>query len=739
MALRSLAIDIAFNTDTGKLMSVNSAVDEIRDGAIGASSEIDDLGKTTGGFSERMLSSLDGLGNKMQDVGRNMTKWVTTPLVGAATALGSVALYKGFDRLVGIDTARAKLKGLGHDAEGVEAIMASALDSVRGTSFGMAEAATTAANATAAGVKPGKELTKYLTLTGDAAAIAGMEMGEMGSILNKVQTASKASNGELQQLSDRGLPIYQWLAKEAGVAEGAVFDLAKKGKVSSEMLMSAIENNIGGAAKTMGEESFTAGMANMWSAVGRLGASFLDAGGKGGGFFSQLKPLISDMTGRIDDLGGIAEKAGVKFGEYFTTAMEKVKSAKTAFDELSPSMQELIKKGALFGTAFLVGIGPVLMVVGSLVTKISPAIELIKKLSGVVKGVGSVFGLLTNPIGIAVLAIGLIVGALVVAYNKLEWFRDAVDAAWAWIKDATAIAFEWVKGVITSVMISVGDFLGGILSRFTDFWSEHGEFIMSLVQDKFNSIMGTIKMVMGIIQGIFEIAWPIISGVVQIAWGIIQAVVQTAIDIVLGIISVAMSLLQGDWQGAWDAIWGIVTDIWDNIVGFFEGVDLFEIGKNILQGLIDGIGSMADAVWTKVTDIAGGIADKFKGALSIFSPSRLFKGFGIDTMMGYTIGFEDEAENAKDTAEQVAVDFADSFEPEIPYQYVTNGGGDSAAQNTTNDNSTTQGIHFNPIIEILIQGNADGEEIKRVLQQYFPDLMEEFFEMLAAKRGGATV
>lgn len=301
-------------------------------------------------------SKLKGIGTQMSDIGGQLTKKITMPALGAVSALTGIALVKGFDRLIGIDTAQAKLKGLGHDAEGVEKIMESALDAVRGTSFGMGEAATTAANAVAAGVEPGKELTKYLSTTGDAAAIAGSSMSEMGAVLNKVKTSNKAYNGELQQLSDRGLPVYQWLAKEAGVAAEEVTNLASDGKISSEMLMSAIENNIGGAAQKIGEESFTAGLANMWAAVGRLGASFLDAGGKGGGFFSQLKPLIVDFTGRIDTMGDFAEKAGVKFGKFFTAVIDKAKALKETYDGLSPFMQDLIKKFAIFGSVAAVGI-----------------------------------------------------------------------------------------------------------------------------------------------------------------------------------------------------------------------------------------------------------------------------------------------------------------------------------------------------------------------------------------------
>ena len=241
---------------------------------------------------QKFAKRTQALGQSISNVGDALTRKITMPAAAAASALTGITLVKGFNRLVGIDTAQAKLKGLGHDAKSVEEIMNSALESVKGTSYGMDEAATTAASAVAAGIEPGKELTRYLSLTGDAAAIAGASMGEMGSIFNKVQTAQKAYTGELNMLADRGIPIFQWLAEEAGVTAEEVRDMASEGKISSEMFLEAIENNIGGAAKTMGEESFTAGIANIGAAISRVGANFLDAGGEGKGFFSTIKPLI---------------------------------------------------------------------------------------------------------------------------------------------------------------------------------------------------------------------------------------------------------------------------------------------------------------------------------------------------------------------------------------------------------------------------------------------------------------
>ena len=239
------------------------------------------------------------MANTFTDVGDKLTSRITKPAITATSALTGLTLAKGFNRLTGIDDAKAKLKGLGHDAESVTEIMNSAMESVKGTSYGMDAAATTAASAVAAGIQPGKELTRYLSLTADAAAIAGASMADMGSIINKVQTSQIAYTDDLNQLADRGLPIYQWLAEAAGITAAEVKEMASEGQISSQMFLDAIEKNIGGAAKIMGESSFTAAISNIGASISRIGANFLDAGGKGGGFFSTLKPMLTDFNNFI--------------------------------------------------------------------------------------------------------------------------------------------------------------------------------------------------------------------------------------------------------------------------------------------------------------------------------------------------------------------------------------------------------------------------------------------------------
>ena len=216
--------------------------------------------------------------------------------VGAGMSAVSTAFEAGFKRLDAIDQAKGKLSALGASTQTTAKVMDSALAAVKGTAYGLGDAATISASAMAAGVKPGRDLTKYLTMTADAAAIAGTSLGDMGAIFGQVQTGQMAYTDDLNQLADRGIPIYQWLAKEAGVTGGEVKKMAGDGKISSEMFFKAIEANVGGAAKTIGSSTVKGGFENLKAAMGRLGAAAMEPG------FNRLPTALTGMTTRIDEL-----------------------------------------------------------------------------------------------------------------------------------------------------------------------------------------------------------------------------------------------------------------------------------------------------------------------------------------------------------------------------------------------------------------------------------------------------
>lgn len=305
--------------------------------------------------------TLNSTGTVLEQTGAKLTNFITKPAIAAGTALTGLTLVKGFNRLKDIDSAKSKLESLGHSAEEVESIMDSAMQSVKGTAYGFGDAANIAASAVASGVSEGEELTRYLSLIGDAASVAGVSLSEMGGVFNKIQANGKISMEEVNQLADKGIPIYKMLGDQLGVTQDQIKSMVSEGKVDCETFYKATERYMGGAAKE--NKSFVTTIANVGASLGRIGANFLDGAGNGKGVFSQLKPLLDDFT---NSLGKIEEKAAV-WGEKFGSAFAKVVTVIKAIP--TPLLA--------IGTAAAVSAGPMLQLSGKIL-KTAGAIKTFK-------------------------------------------------------------------------------------------------------------------------------------------------------------------------------------------------------------------------------------------------------------------------------------------------------------------------------------------------------------------------
>ena len=85
-------------------------------------------------------------------------------------------------------------------------------------------------------------------------------------------------------------------------------------------------------------------------------------------------------------------------------------------------------------------------------------------------------------------------------------------------------------------------------------------------------------------------------------------------------------------------IWTKIKEIWGKVQAFFEGIDLKQIGKDIISGLISGITAKATELYRKATEIASNISKKIRKALDSKSPSRVTMEIGEDVGDGLAIG-----------------------------------------------------------------------------------------------------
>lgn len=253
--------------------------------------------------SKGFLSSIAGVTGKVVGI-------AATGLAAVGGIVGGLALTGGISKALQIENATAKMTGLGNSTETVSAVMANALAAVKGTAFGLGDAASVASTALASGIKPGADMSKYLTLVADASTIAGTGLGEMGSIMGKVTNSGKVTNDVLNQFGDRGVGVLQMLAKEYGVTAEEMTNMVSKGKIDAETFNRVLTQNIGGAAQKSGDTTMGA-FANMKSALSNLGMAI------SGGFFPLFKGIFNQVQYTLEGVTKRIKPAADAFGIWF--------------------------------------------------------------------------------------------------------------------------------------------------------------------------------------------------------------------------------------------------------------------------------------------------------------------------------------------------------------------------------------------------------------------------------------
>lgn len=290
------------------------------------------------GFTQEVKAQLasvekmsSGFGSKISS---GIGKTLKVGFAGAGAAAGGVlatSIAKGMGRLGALDQAQAKLEALGNSTKDVQGIMDNALASVKGTAFGIGEAAGTAATMVASGIEPGQELETVLKGVADSAAIAGVGMDEMGLIWGKVAAKGKLDGETLAQMLERQIPIYDILAEKTGHTSEEIADMVSKGKIDFQTFSEAMNDYVGGGAKRMGD-TFKGSLDNMGAAMGRFGAALV------GPAFAGAPAIFGAITDVFDGMNDAISPAATQIGEILTPAIENV--AGKISSDLAPAIAD---------------------------------------------------------------------------------------------------------------------------------------------------------------------------------------------------------------------------------------------------------------------------------------------------------------------------------------------------------------------------------------------------------------
>lgn len=205
--------------------------------------------------------------------------------------------------------------------------------------------------------------------------------------------------------------------------------------------------------------------------------------------------------------------------------------------------------------------------------------------------------------------------------------QDLVDFA---IRAVTSVDWAGLAQAIGrffgETFIEALDFMGGLVSRIADYFEK------KVAEGPFDNV--GLNIVYGIYHGIQDAITNVASWIVENVFNPFINGFKSAFGINSPSTVMAEQggyIIAGLKKGITDAISSVTETakkILSAIKSTFDNFSLFDIGKNLIQGLIDGVNNMIETAKNTVANVGNAVIDKVKNVLGIHSPSTVFAEIG---------------------------------------------------------------------------------------------------------------
>lgn len=517
-------------------------------------------------FAQQMKQAgqdVQELGSKITDVGGDLTKKITVPIVAGAAlahkawgelddAIDGIAISTGAvgEELAGFEDAFRSVYGsIPSDAATVGTAIGEVNTQLGLHGKGLEDAATKAIKFAEIN---GQDVSKATRDAKSALEAYGLGTEDFGHALDAVTAAAQDTGVSTDKLFDaiiRGAPQLKEMEldmaqaaqvmgrfEQKGIdgtralsymARGQV-QFAKEGKTLSEGL-DALTNRLDNAKSeteklTITAEYFgTKGASVMLEAFERGALDLEDfasaadnAAGATSRTFEETLDPVDRMTEAMNNLKlvgyDLSSAAQEVLAPQFEKLVGKLQSLATWFKNLDPRMKETIVKVAMIAAA----IGPLLVIMGTVIGSVGKIMTGLSALGPVVKGVSAGVGLFSkalaflaaNPIVLVVAAIVGLVAVLMHLWKTNEEFRDAIIAIYEKIKEVIGGMVSAVKTYFTetipNAITEMLDILLALPTKMKEIGSDLLEGLWNGINDKVEWLKGKVKGVVDRIKSWFS-------------------------------------------------------------------------------------------------------------------------------------------------------------------------------------------------------------------------------------------
>nr|DAR36301.1 MAG TPA: Tail tape measure [Caudoviricetes sp.] len=269
-----------------------------------------------------------------------------------------------------------------------------------------------------------------------------------------------------------------------------------------------------------------------------------------------------------------------------------------------------------------------------------------------------------KPVQEMVANIGEIFSTIVdVAGAAWDSIANIAKSVWHAITEFVSSAIDKIKPVIKSVLEFFKNAWDGLVSIAKTVWQA----VIGVVSHVFDKISGIISTQFEAMKAIFMAGVTIFASIFNAGFEMVKTIFSTAFKVITAV-------LTGDMQGVKDAIkdgFQKAVDISKKLVGNIVdalkklGKDLLQVGRDAMQGFINGISEKIDAAVSKAKEMASSVKNAVTGFFDIHSPSRVMKQIGEWVSEGLAIGIAYKAPIATKEAKNLAKSVKGALESEL--------------------------------------------------------------------------
>lgn len=496
---------------------------------------------------------------------------------------------------------------------------------------------------------------------------------------------AKTESGEMDQ-------AIQAAAKTFGTLKDIVFDLAGilggvfKAMASGSSSIDSIADALDKANAAVNGPLWQGTLSSIFSAMGDAASHAFAGVGSLGDAFVSLAPTLSTilpLVGQIIEVGLNGISAALQNPAFQGGLESFFQNVLVAVQALAPAMPAL---GEAFGALATVGgqlLAAVAPLIAQLVEQLAPVMtQLAELLTPIIEQLATALMPVIQAIGPLLSELFAVLGPLVTELLAaiLPAIQPIIEATMSALIPAIQLIgeviqalmpvvlpiIEGIKNVIVDMMTVIQGVINVVLGIIQGDWSRVWDGIKQIGTGVWNFIKDAFSAFGNVIVGLAKAIWNLLGAAISAGWNAITSGVSAALSWIGNLISSGWSFVQSVTSSMWSGVvstvssWignmlSFVSSIPSKIKGFFSGAPswLWNAGKSIIKGLLDGISSMFSSVKNKLSSLTN-MLPSWKGPAPV--DKVLLTPAGEMIMQGLIKGLESQYGAVRDSLQGLTED-----------------------------------------------------------------------------------